>query len=71
MFGYNGKMLFVNLTTGVMEDRVLDEKLAKNFLGGPGLGARILYENMPAHADPFGPDSMVGFVTGPVNNAIV
>ena len=68
MFGYNGKMLFVNLTTGVMEDRVLDEKLAKNFLGGPGLGARILYENMPAHADPFGPDSMVGFVTGPVNN---
>lgn len=68
MFAYAGKMLFVNLTTGTMEDRVLDETLAKNFLGGPGLGARILYEYMPAHTDPFAEESMVGILTGPMNN---
>ncbi len=68
MYGYAGKMLFVNLTDGTMEDRPLDERTARNFLGGPALGAKILYDNMPAHADPFGPESMVGFVTGPANN---
>lgn len=68
MFGYAGKMLFIDLTAGTMEDRALDEELARNFLGGPALGARILYENMPAHADVFGPESMVGFVGGPMNN---
>ncbi|MBR2578235.1 MAG: aldehyde ferredoxin oxidoreductase family protein [Erysipelotrichaceae bacterium] len=68
MFGYSGKMLFVDLTTGAMEDRVLEEDMAKDFLGGPGLGARILYECMPANTDPFSEDSMVGFVCGPMNN---
>lgn len=68
MFGYAGKMLFVNLTSGTLEDRPLDEKTARDFWGGPALGAKILYDNMPAHADVFGPESMVGFVTGPVNN---
>lgn len=68
MFGYAGKLLFVDLTAGTLEDRVLDEKMARDFLGGPALGARILYENMPAHADVFGPESMVGFVGGPMNN---
>ena len=68
MYGYAGKMLFVNLTDGTLEDRPLDEKTARDYWGGPALGAKILYENMPAHADPFGPESMVGFVTGPANN---
>ncbi|MBQ6001109.1 MAG: aldehyde ferredoxin oxidoreductase family protein [Clostridia bacterium] len=71
MFGYAGKMLFVNLTNKTLEDRILDEETARNFIGGPGLGAKILYENMPAHADVFGPESMVGFVTSPFNNANV
>ena len=68
MFGYAGKMLFVNLSDGTTEDRPMDPETARNFWGGPALGAKILYDNMPAHADPFGPESMVGFVTGPVNN---
>ena len=37
----------------------------RDFLGGYGLGARILYERMPAGADPLGPDNMLGSVTGP------
>lgn len=67
MSGYMGKMLFVNLSTGAIEDRPLPKDVAKNFLGGPGLGAKILYDEMPGGADPFGPESMIGFVTGPLN----
>ena len=68
MYGYAGKMLFVDLGAGTCEDRVQDETTARSFIGGPSLGAKVLYENMPAKADVFGPDSMVGFVTGPLNN---
>ncbi|MDR0469057.1 MAG: aldehyde ferredoxin oxidoreductase family protein [Peptococcaceae bacterium] len=67
MFGYMGKLLFVNLSTGATEVRDLDEQDARNFLGGYGLGAKILYDEMPAKADPLGEDSVLGFVTGAVN----
>ncbi len=43
----------------------LDEEMARDFIGGYGLGARILYERMPAGVDPLGPDNLLGFVTGP------
>ncbi|MCL1848901.1 MAG: aldehyde ferredoxin oxidoreductase family protein [Clostridiales bacterium] len=69
MFGYMGKLLFVNLSTGVTEVRDLLEEDARNFLGGYGIGAKILYDEMPANADPYGEDSMIGFVTGPTNGA--
>lgn len=60
MYGYAGKMLFVDLTECTCEDRILDETTAKNFMGGPALGAKILYDKMQTGADPFGKDSMVG-----------
>lgn len=66
--GYMGKLLFINLTTGEKKTEPLDETVAKQFLGGPGLGAKILYDKMPAHADVFGEESMIGFVSGPLNN---
>ena len=56
MFGYMGKLLFVNLSTGATEVRDLQEEDARNFLGGYGLGAKILYDEMPAKADPLGED---------------
>ncbi len=68
MYGYMGKLLFVDLTNGKKEIEPLNEQVAKDFMGGPGLGAKILYDRMPAHADVFGAESMIGFVCGPMNN---
>lgn len=68
MYGYTGKMLFVNLSNGEIEVKELSQEIAKNFIGGAGLGAKILYDEMPPHTDPLGPDSMIGFVGGPLNN---
>lgn len=68
MHGYMGKLLFIDLTTGETRVEPLKEEDARNFLGGPGLGAKILYERMPAHTDVFGEKSMLGFVSGPLNN---
>ncbi|GAP13108.1 aldehyde:ferredoxin oxidoreductase [Longilinea arvoryzae] len=66
MNGYAGKLLFVDLSKGTLQDEPLTDEMARNFIGGYGLGARILYSRMKPGADALGPDSMLGFVTGPV-----
>jgi aldehyde:ferredoxin oxidoreductase len=68
MYGYTGKLLFVNLTDKTWEARELSEETARDFVGGPALGAKILYDEMPAHTDAFAPESMIGFVSGPTNS---
>jgi aldehyde:ferredoxin oxidoreductase len=65
--GYTGKMLFVDLTKGKIEEKELTEEMAKQFLGGYGIGARVLYDLMKPGVDPMGPENVIGFVTGPLN----
>lgn len=67
MYGYIGKLLFVNLSTSEIDVRPLEEGIARKFLGGPGLGAYILYKEMPANTDVFAPESMIGFIANPLN----
>ncbi len=62
--GYIGKILFVDLTTGKIEENLLSEEFYRSFLGGYGLGVRILYERMKANTDPLGPDNIIGFAPG-------
>ncbi|MFY9415849.1 MAG: aldehyde ferredoxin oxidoreductase family protein [bacterium] len=63
--GYAGKMLFVDLTRGELVERSLSEDLARSFLGGYGIGAKVLYEMMQPGVDPLGPDNVIGFLPGP------
>ncbi len=63
--GYMGKILDVNLSRNELNDEVLDEKLCREYIGGYGIGARILYDRMKSGADPLGPDSILGVMTGP------
>lgn len=63
--GYAGKLLFVDLSSGRIWDEPLDEKMGKDFIGGYGLGARILFSRVRPHVDPLGPDNMLGMTTGP------
>ncbi len=61
---YAGKVLFVDLTHGILKEEAPPEDIYRKFIGGNGLGVRILYEKMEARIDPMGPESMVGFVVG-------
>ena len=63
--GYMGKILWVNLSTKELKDEVLDENLCRHYVGGYGLGAKIIFDRMPAGTDPLGPDAIFGLVTGP------
>ncbi|MBN2462307.1 MAG: aldehyde ferredoxin oxidoreductase, partial [Dehalococcoidia bacterium] len=62
--GYIGKILYVDLTKGNTSEELADDKLYQDFLGGYGIGARILFSRQKAKVDPLGPDAMLGFVTG-------
>ncbi len=63
--GYMGKILWVNLSTGKTKIETPDESLYKEYIGGYGLGAKLLYDHMKPGADPLGPDNILGLVTGP------
>ena len=69
--GYAGRLGFVNLSTGEIKEEKLDEKMARDFIGGYGLGVRILFERQKAGVDPLGPENILGFVTGPLTGTPV
>jgi len=62
--GYMGKTLWVDLSRGKLEDESLDEELYRRFIGGYGLGARILFSRQKAGIDPLGPENILGLTTG-------
>jgi aldehyde:ferredoxin oxidoreductase len=64
--GYIGKMLWVDLSNHQLKDEVLDEKLCRRFIGGYGLGARLIYSWQKANVDPLDQDSILGVLTGPL-----
>ena len=64
--GYMGKLFFVDLSTGKIEAEPLDENLCKDFIGGYGIGARILYSRQKGGVDPLGPENTLGLLTGPL-----
>ncbi|MFH0814383.1 MAG: aldehyde ferredoxin oxidoreductase family protein [Pseudomonadota bacterium] len=64
--GYLGKILHVDLNEHKMVEEAPGDKLYENFIGGYGLGARIIYRRQKAKVDPLGPDNILGLVTGPL-----
>lgn len=59
MYGYAGKILTVDLTTGEGIKKVLDEKLASRYLGGDGFGAYFLNKVVNPKIDAFSPDNAI------------
>lgn len=64
--GSIGRYLTVDLTQGKIETHETPLELQKAYIGGYGLGARMLYDMVPADADPLGPENVLGFITGPL-----
>src|SRR3989304_9491913 len=70
MFAYAGKILRVDLTTGKASTEPLSEEIAKKYIGGIGLGIRLLVDNSKAGTDPFSPDNPLIFATGPLSGTM-
>lgn len=63
-FGYMGKILRVNLTKGKITEDPLEERVARKFIGGRGLGAYILFNELKPNIDPLGPANKLVVATG-------
>jgi aldehyde:ferredoxin oxidoreductase len=70
MFAYAGKILRVNLTTGKITTEPLSGKMAKDYIGGIGLGIRLLMDNSRPGADAFDPDNPLIYLTGPLSGTL-
>jgi aldehyde:ferredoxin oxidoreductase len=70
MFAYAGKILRVDLTTGKVSTEPLSEEMAKNYVGGIGLGIRLLMDNSKPGTDAFSPDNPLIFITGPLSGTM-
>jgi aldehyde:ferredoxin oxidoreductase len=70
LYGYAGKILHVDLTTGRTRTEPLNEDYAKKYIGGIGLGMRLWLDNSKAGVDPFSPENPLVLVTGPTSGTI-
>jgi len=70
MPGYTGKILVADLSSGKIREEKLPEKLYREFIGGVGLGVRLLYERQPAKVDPLGEKNILGFIPGLLSGTI-
>ena len=61
---YMGKILMVDLSDQTMTPEAIPDRVYEEYLSGMGLGAYILYNRMPAGADPLGPENILGFCSG-------
>ena len=66
MFGYRGKIVNVDLSNGSTSVTSLDEDLLRSFIGGAGLGARLLYDMIDSETDPLSPQNPLLYLTGPL-----
>ena len=64
LYGFAGTVLRIDLTTGMIRKESLDPMLAREWLGGRGFVARLLYDEVPRGADPLGPENLLVVATG-------
>jgi aldehyde:ferredoxin oxidoreductase len=64
--GILGKILWVNLSTGAVSVVEPGEDLYGQFLGGYGLGVKLIYQRQRSGTGPLDPDNILGVATGPL-----
>lgn len=69
--GYMGKILRVDLTRGTFSEERIDPQILRKFIGGVGLGIKLLYDEVPRSIKPFDPGNRLIFLTGPLTGTLV
>ncbi|MBS7607425.1 aldehyde ferredoxin oxidoreductase [Candidatus Bathyarchaeota archaeon] len=69
MRGYAGKILEVDLSTGNIKEIRIEEEILRQYIGGRGLAAKILWDRLGdrwEEIDPLGPENLLLALTGPL-----
>ena len=70
MYSYTGKILKIDLSTNRVSEESLDEKDAEKFIGGKGLGAKLLFDEIDPEIDPLSSDNVLILCTGPLTGSL-
>ncbi|RJS87767.1 aldehyde ferredoxin oxidoreductase, partial [Candidatus Bathyarchaeota archaeon] len=73
MRGYCGKILDIDLSNGRVKTIRLEEEVLREYVGGRGLAAKILWDRLGERwdeIDPLGPENVLTVLTGPLTGYI-
>ncbi|MFO8089361.1 MAG: aldehyde ferredoxin oxidoreductase family protein [Desulfatiglandaceae bacterium] len=68
MYGMNGVYLDVDLSSAEARRVEYDEGVYRAYLGGNGLGVKIIHDTVPVSADALGPENGIVFTVGPLTD---
>ena len=68
---YIGRILRVDLSTGKISKELFEPKLLRMFVGGNGVGIKILYDEVPPGVKPYDPENRLILAAGPLNGTRV
>jgi aldehyde:ferredoxin oxidoreductase len=68
--GYQGRILKIDLSSGVSDSIPVTQELAEQYIGGKGFGARFLYDMAGREVDPLAPANPLMFMPGPLTGTL-
>jgi aldehyde:ferredoxin oxidoreductase len=68
-YGYNARILHVNLTTGELTVEEPDEAFYRKYMGGSAMGMHYILHEMPMGAHPLGPENVLTLMTSVTTGA--
>ena len=69
--GYTGTIVHADLSTGKINYEKIDEDIARKYIGGVGLAAKILWDRTTPDTEPLSPENLLVFMTGPLAGSAV
>jgi len=69
MFGWHGKILRIDLSEGKSRVEEMPSSLMRDYIGGRGMGARLLFDEIDPSIDALSPENKLIFATGPLTGS--
>jgi aldehyde:ferredoxin oxidoreductase len=66
LFGWYKRILWYDLSREEKKEWRYPGEMARMFIGGRGFAAKIIWDHMPAGADPLGPENLLIIAAGPL-----
>lgn len=70
-YGYHGKILHVDLTSGKVDVETPEDSFYRKYLGGSAMGMDYILRGMPAGVDPLSPDNILTLMAGVSTGATI
>jgi len=67
---YGKKLLRIDLTTRSITEEPLRDEFIKRWVGGMGFGTKLFSDEVPANADPLGPENKIYITAGPLTGTL-